>query len=74
MSPVILLRRLGLMLISRASCGPETTPLGHVSFLLCAAWGRHRVLLEQLSVSVVLCKITLGSRQGGGLNEPESCP
>lgn len=73
MSPVILWRRLGLMLIARASCGPETAPLGHVSFLLCAAWGRHRVLLEQLSVGVVLCKITLGSRQGGGLNEPESC-
>lgn len=44
-------------------------PLGHVSFLLCAAWGKHKVLLEQLRVSVVLCKITLGSRQGGGLNE-----
>lgn len=70
MSPVILWRRLGLTLIARASCGPEAALLGHASSLLCAAWGKHRVLLEQLRVRVVLCKITPGSRQGRGLNEP----
>lgn len=70
MSPMILWRRLGLMLAARTSCGPEAALLGHVSSLLCATWGKHRVLLEQLRVSVVLCKITPGSRHGGGLNEP----
>lgn len=70
MSPVILWRRLGLMLIARASCGPEAGLLGHASSLLCAAWGKHRVLLEQLRIGVVLCKITPGSRQGRSLNEP----
>lgn len=46
------------MLIARASCGPEAALLGHESntsqetnsvspqeFLLCAAWGKCRVLL-----------------------------
>lgn len=69
MSPMIRWRRLGLMLVARASCGPEAALLGNVSPLLCAARGKHRVLLEQLRVGVVLCKITLGSRQGGSLNE-----
>lgn len=43
-----------MMLAARASCGPEAALLGHVSSLLCATWGKHRVLLEQLRVGVVL--------------------
>lgn len=44
------------MLIARASCEPEAALLGHVSFLLCVAWDKHRFLLENLGSMLLFVK------------------